>query len=144
MTSHKHLGCSYISRVYDAKSLIKDAKEDLSSVKFDTIVGTGLSGGLIVPRLAEALKVKWAIVRREGDSSHSPSKIEGYLGRRWLFVDDLIDSGVTYGRVKKVVREEAASTRVWNDKTEDYAYGWKTKHIGSWCYNHRELLLIND
>lgn len=72
-------------------------------VEFDSIVGTGLSGALVVPTLARELGKHWAIVRKSNDGSHSMNRIEGTIGTRWLFVDDLIASGNTEQRVKSAV-----------------------------------------
>ena len=69
---------------------------------FDTIVGTGLSGSLVVPHLGRAFGLHWAIVRKN-DGSHSSSQIEGNIGQRWIFVDDFIYSGKTLNRVQSVV-----------------------------------------
>lgn len=66
-------------------------------LKFDTLVGTGLSGALVVPPLARALRKRYLVVRKPDDkSNHSSYPAEGDLGKRWLFVDDLIASGSTF------------------------------------------------
>lgn len=72
---------------------------------FDTLVGTGVSGAVIVPTLARLLGVDFAIVRKENDGSHGWHKIEGVMGERWLFVDDLVSSGATVRRVQQLIQE---------------------------------------
>lgn len=72
---------------------------------FDTLVGTGVSGAVIVPTLARLLGVDFAIVRKENDGTHGWNKIEGVMGKKWLFVDDLVSSGTTVRRVQKLVTE---------------------------------------
>lgn len=72
------------------------------ALNFDTIVGTGLSGTLVVPYLGRAFGLHWAIVRKS-DGSHSSNMIEGEIGQSWLFVDDFICSGNTLIRVKEIV-----------------------------------------
>ena len=76
---------------------------------FDTLIGTGLSGALVVPALANAMGLRWAIVRKD-DNSHSSSRIEGTIGERWLFVDDFISSGRTLDRTKQIVRRACPAT----------------------------------
>src|SRR4051812_16554608 len=82
----------------DPSVLIEEAKRTIKG-KYDTLVGTGLSGSLVIPLLARGLDCDWLIVRKENDGSHSTKPAEGRLGRRWLFVDDFIASGATLRRV---------------------------------------------
>lgn len=92
---------SYLHKAFfTTKALRDEAKVHLRGIKFDTMVGTGVSGAIVVPRLAEAFGCEWMIVRKEKDGSHSNHKHEGRLGQRWIFVDDLIDSGATHRRVR--------------------------------------------
>jgi orotate phosphoribosyltransferase len=101
---------------------VRRAKQRLAGVRFDTMVGTGLSGSLMIPVLARALNKNWAIVRKPGDSTHSPHMIEGTIGARWVFVDDFIDSGATRYRVIRTVTEVVAEQ------------GHHTEHVGSYLY----------
>jgi len=80
----------------DPAELVYDAMRNLKGVEFDTMVGRGLSGALVVPLLARAMSKHFAIVRKPNDGSHSGSSVEGRLGERWVFVDDLICSGTTF------------------------------------------------
>lgn len=66
---------------------------------FDTLVGVGVSGAVIVPTLARLLGVHFAIVRKDNDGTHGWHKVEGMVGEKWLFVDDLVSSGGTVRRV---------------------------------------------
>jgi Orotate phosphoribosyltransferase len=74
--------------------------------EFDTMVGVGLSGALVIPRAAEILGKKWAIVRKEGESRNSGNIIEGEIGETWLFVDDFISSGRTIRHAYSTVNGE--------------------------------------
>lgn len=123
-TERKRYHCTYMSRVFTEpfENIVSDAREALANVEYDTMIGRGLSGALVIPRLAEALGKEWMIVRKPGDSSHSTRPAEGVLGRRWLFVDDFISSGETYREVCKAVRKVA----------EDF----ETEHVGLWCYEY--------
>lgn len=105
-------------------SLIERAQTRLAAnpVDFDTLVGTGLSGALVVPRIADALGVNWLMARKPNDGTHSSKRVEGSIGRRWLFVDDLIDSGLTLKRAIAAVEAETASRK------------WRTSFVGSYLY----------
>lgn len=88
--------CGYMPRAFDDPArLASDATRDLAGVNFDTIVGRGLSGALVIPMLAGALDKHWLIIRKPDDSTHSWQPAEGVLGERWIFVDDFIDTGST-------------------------------------------------
>lgn len=68
------------------------------SDKFDTIVFRGMSGALVGPALAHALKKDMLLVRKpeEKNYSHSAYPAEGnYELEKYIIVDDLIASGKT-------------------------------------------------
>lgn len=84
----------------DLPGVIEQCKTALSGVDFDTIVGTGFSGGVVIPALAMAMDKKFVLIRKENDDSHhGGGKLVGELGQRWIFVDDFISSGRTRERV---------------------------------------------
>lgn len=102
--------CGYIPHAHGAfEYLIDQARYHLSRRKFDTMVGTGMSGALVIPRLADALDVDFVLVRKPSENSHSSQLAEGWLGKRWIFVDDFVSSGVTYRRIARVMRELAVN-----------------------------------
>ena len=103
------LHASYLGDVFDsATKLVTVMRSRLAEAKveYDTLIGTGLSGSLIIPHMARALRKNFAIVRKPG-SSHSTTRIEGTIGAGWLFVDDLIATGQTFTRVHGLVNEIA-------------------------------------
>lgn len=106
---------------------------------FDTIVGTGLSGCLVLAQLAKVLDVEYLAVRKSNDSSHSEKTCEGSLGKSWLFVDDFIGTGATFYRVKSAVETLCASP-------EDYYadYGHEPMHVtkfaGIYTYQDRRFI----
>lgn len=106
-------GTDYLNVAFgDERELIDPARERLHGYDFDTFVGTGLSGTLVVPLLARNMGKRFLIVRKEEDTkNHSTHKVEGYLGQRWIFVDDLTSSGDTRSRVTDVVNSISASTK---------------------------------
>ncbi|GLE59572.1 hypothetical protein NJBCHELONAE_48850 [Mycobacteroides chelonae] len=92
---------------YDPADLIATAREqfELHGVECDTLVGTGLSGALVVPQMARELGKEWLIVRKPKEGTHSSRPVEGQLGQRWLFVDDGIQSGKTFRRVLDTIAD---------------------------------------
>ncbi len=101
----------------------------LEGVEYDTMVGTGLSGTLVVPTLARTFGKHWAIVRKE-KSPHASGLIEGDIGQSWLFVDDFISSGATYQRVQDAINGLKMYVNTW-----PYEYvPFQTKHVGAYLY----------
>lgn len=118
----------YMNRVYQPAEVARVAKELIRRhpdfPKFDTLVGTGLSGSLILPPLARALRKKFLVVRKPGESNHSCYPAEGELGERWVFVDDLIESGDTFRRCVSTV-----------DKLlNNYFTDWNSDLVGVFLY----------
>lgn len=86
--------------LYDLPGVIEQAKADLADLDFDTMVGTGFSGGIVIPSLALALGKRFVLIRKETDDSHhGPGRLIGCMGKRWIFVDDFISTGATFRRV---------------------------------------------
>src|SRR5574338_1153348 len=93
---------SYLESAFNP-NLIKFARKELRKIEFDTLIGVGLSGSIVVPLLANKLNKYFAIVRKENDSNHAEYSIEGSIGNKWIFVYDFIDSGDTFHYVKNKV-----------------------------------------
>lgn len=98
----------YLKAAHDFDALISFADDELAGVGFDTLVGTGLSGTIVVPMLARHLGKHFLIIRKDNDGSHSDLPAEGTLGKRWVFVDDFIETGMTLGRVWNKVHKLSA------------------------------------
>lgn len=115
---------SYMGHAFQPAHVIIDrAHTFLDGVDFDTLVGTGLSGALVVPLLAREFRCNWAIVRKKGDRSHSSAPLEGFIGRRWVLVDDLVDSGDTARRVADEVHNYAMLRDFPTEFLGAYLYG---------------------
>lgn len=104
----------------------------------DTLVGTGLSGTLVVPHLGRRLGLHWGILRKPSDmeacSSHAVTAYEGTMGRRWALVDDFVCFGDTLTRVWRQVHEEFTANK-WGPWTTEFQgvfqYSSTRKH-NSW------------
>lgn len=116
--------CHYFNDVLnDLEGVIEEAKADLADIDFDTLVGTGFSGGIVIPSLALALGKNYVLIRKESDDSHhGGGRMVGKLGERWIFVDDFISSGRTYDRVRAKIADGARS---WEHETVE---------VGSYMY----------
>lgn len=106
------------------ETLILNARANLKDIEYDTMIGTGLSGALVIPILARALNKHFAIIRKSTETSHSYKNFEGNIGYRWLFVDDFIASGRTlrtvYGTMTHIIRQHATQP---------------VQFIGAYCYD---------
>lgn len=149
---------TYSSRMLDdpagiAEELRLSAAE--KGVEFDTIVGRGSSGMLIVPVVARILGKKWFIVRKDEEvqSSHDSScKWMGDLGKRWVFLDDFCSSGQTFRKVrdgvKAAVKEATAPYQTYGPPPNDptgrhdlYTYerpAFETELVGYYQYESRD------
>lgn len=109
--------------LFDLAEVIDTAKERLADVDFDTLVGTGFSGGIVIPSLALAMGKKFVLIRKENDDSHhGRGRLLGELGARWVFVDDLISSGRTRQRVIEKVEEQAPCLETGTVMVGQYMY----------------------
>jgi adenine/guanine phosphoribosyltransferase-like PRPP-binding protein len=108
------LRSEYMSAAFgDLNYVAEDLRNRLDTfndvpIVVDTLVGTGLSGALVVPDVARILKLNWVVVRKPGESSHSSYPFEGILGQRWLFVDDRVETGETLRRVRAAIDDGVA------------------------------------
>jgi orotate phosphoribosyltransferase len=71
---------------------------------------------------ARALGIHFAIVRKHNDGTHSINAVEGNVGKRWVFVDDLICSGETRNRVRDAMK-------LFCDQNK-----WESTYVGTYLY----------
>lgn len=99
-------------------------------IEFDTLVGIGLSGTLLLPMLADRLKCNYLALRKDGDGSHAGNKHQGTLGRKWLFFDDLISSGSTLQNAYTKVNDLVIDRKKWDTSL----YGFNTQFVGAYLF----------
>lgn len=114
----------YMDRaVFDLPEVIETAKKALKDVDFDTLVGTGFSGSIVIPSLALALGKNFVLIRKETDDSHhGKGRLVGELGEKWIFVDDFVSSGTTRMRVIDKVEEAARRADIDTELVGQYMY----------------------
>lgn len=109
--------------LFNLAEVIEDAQKHLADVDFDTIVGIGFSGGIVIPSLALAMGKKFVLIRKETDDSHhGKGRLLGQLGARWIFVDDFVSSGRTRRRVIDKVEDAAEETCTNTEMVGQYMY----------------------
>lgn len=88
---------------------LRAATKALRSHNFDTLAFRGMSGAFLGPALAARLNKQMILVRKN-DGSHSPYLVEGNTNaRRYIIVDDFVDSGETMTAITEKVKEFAPS-----------------------------------
>ena len=103
----------------------------LNPDNFDTFVAKGISGMLIIRDIAKAMNKYWAMPRLV-PSSHYNSIIIGTLGKRWMFIDDLIDSGKTVKTTIEIVEKYAQ------------LHDFETEFMGALTYNPPEYYSVDE
>lgn len=109
--------------LFNLEEVISKAEKALADVDFDTLVGTGFSGGIVIPSLALKMGKKFVLVRKDDDDSHhGRGRLVGALGEKWIFVDDFVSSGRTLERVKSKVRDACRLNGMTTEQVGQYMY----------------------
>lgn len=97
--------------IKEAKAAIKKYQKDHPDVVITHLAGTGLSGVGFVTALSVATKIPACLVRKKV-TSHTDRIVE-YSGNleAYLFVDDLMATGVTFDRVVTSITQENPAAR---------------------------------
>lgn len=89
--------------------LIRNAEMQLTgqNIDFDSMVGIGNSGLLVLPILARHFDVPFFAMRKPGILHHNSRQPhgDGIIGRRWILIDDVSVTGNTMTYVCKTIRE---------------------------------------
>lgn len=110
-------------------------KYDVADDDFDSIVGRGLSGSLVIPHIARVLGKEWAIIRKPSESSHAIAPFEGTIGEKWLFVDDFLSTGNT---LRETIRGVTQSVK-WYQEWRSFLIT-QPLFIGAYQYDKREYM----
>jgi adenine/guanine phosphoribosyltransferase-like PRPP-binding protein len=90
-------------------------------VSFDAIAFTGTSGAAIAYLLSFILKIPLICIRKSIRDNHSGLKLEGCItAKKYIIVDDFIESGRTINKIKKSITAENK----------------KSKCVGIYLYNN--------
>ncbi len=124
----KTLGCDYLPmRKVELSKAIKRTIKKLSAIDFDTIVYSGHSGSLVSVPVAISMGKELTLIRKAYDRSHSVSMIEGVCPKKFVIVDDCIQTGDTIRRILK--------------KVDKLSVGKRYPHFkGVYLYNERDFL----
>lgn len=132
---------SYLFRVFEEyDDLIEHCVAALKDKDFDTLVGTGLSGTLILLPVAKRLGVHAAVVRKQTEKCHSGYKVEGAIGTKWILLDDQVDSGATVRRAIKAIEEhllgvrERAASFTYLDSEKEHETTHTAQFVGVFAY----------
>jgi adenine/guanine phosphoribosyltransferase-like PRPP-binding protein len=82
----------------------------LKKFEFDAIAFMGMSGSLLAQPIAMKLKKNLIMVRKTTRGVHSSRLVEGdRASRRYIIVDDLVDSGDTARKIMKRIKRWSES-----------------------------------
>lgn len=111
------------SALFNLSEVIETAERKLADVDFDTLVGTGFSGSVVIPALALAMGKKFVLIRKETDDSHhGKGRLLGEIGERWIFVDDFVSSGRTRQRVIEKIEDAKREYETTSEMVGQYMY----------------------
>lgn len=127
--TYKVSHANYLETAFNSPQLIVERFEryvmqprDRGELLVDTIIGTGFSGSLVVPMLAQKFGLHFALLRKDTEKNTSHRMLEGRVGANWIFVDDCTDSHRTWKHV-------ATTMRAWQD-----IHSWYTTYQGAFWY----------
>lgn len=120
----------YMSRAFDMTitDIVLELHDEVPE-PFDTVIGVGLSGALVIPTIGRDLDVYWGVVRKRDDiSTHSGHTFEGTIGQRWLFVDDKVATGNTRRYVHRAINRLCQRIKTARE------YDFTTEYVGTYQY----------
>ena len=107
VTKNIHTGYTKYIDIDVMRELVPYAVEILKTFDFDALAFRGVSGAIIAPVLALELRKSIIVVRKTAEKSHMWGQtVQGdNNARRYIIVDDFIDSGATVQTISKKIRE---------------------------------------
>ena len=110
--------------------VIHEASKQLCEVDFGILVVMGISGLAMGSVLAYQMNKKLAVVRKRGEreltTSGFSSQVEGYVGGKFIFFDDLISSG------------ESKHWAISEFKKASEAAGESCQYVGTYLWNNND------
>src|SRR5574343_392632 len=97
---------SYLNGIFNNNLFKKNVKDITDFLKtrakeFDGFVIRGMSSAIITGAVAARLRKPVVLIRKDDDSTHSETKIEGYNNvKRYVFIHDFISIGQTVDIVR--------------------------------------------
>ena len=121
--------------IADSKKFVRAARKALKDVDFDTIVVTGLSGMGAGSILAHSMGKNLFVIRKQGEQAHDWRPAFGAMGQKWIFIDDLLDSGSTYRKVQEHMANASKddSFEMWDSNKGAYIT-IKPEFVGAYYY----------
>ena len=114
---------------------IARAKKILKKRDFDTFVVIGLSGASAGALLGHALNKNVFVLRKEDDlSTHDGRRYFGQMGERWVFLDDLIDSGSTRKTVMERIKDISDEGEFWDWVDGNGEITITPEYVGDYMY----------
>lgn len=117
----------------DVDSLIGNAEFQfkVQKIEFDSMVGIGLSGLLVLPILARHFDVPFMALRKPNVESHDSyygtgQYGRGTIGKRWILVDDFVSTGSTMRKAQQRIADGIAES----------GFKFETEFVGTYCYGN--------
>lgn len=108
----EHLKKIFNSRQYARSISVLCDGISRSKINFEFIAFRGYSGSMIAPAVAHKLNKQMCLIRKGSEKRHSARLIEGFVGGRYIIVDDLISTGNTIRQIIKSLNSR--SGKEWN------------------------------
>lgn len=114
MTARVRIQTSYLDKVYRVSKFTKTIDRATKALKafhkknpFDAIAFTGTSGAALAYPLSYKLGIPLICIRKSVADNHSGMRLEGCVSaKRYIIVDDCIESGSTVRKIQKFVKKE--------------------------------------
>lgn len=105
--------------------IVQEMGEVLRGVEFDTLVGIGMSGTLVVPSIAKITGKYGMALRKEVDNANrwEPRFGVGTLGKKWIFFDEWATTGQTRKEAQRMITKLCEAQNFTTEYVGTYQYG---------------------